>query len=285
MTTPGTVTSTTALRLDAVGVAYGDFQAVDEVSVEVATGEWVGLIGPNGAGKSTLLRSIAGLAPYRGSIRLAGIDHEQLSRRDLARAVAMVPQAPECPADMRVADYLLLGRSPYISYFGTEKPNDLDVVSAVVDQLDLRDFLDRQLGTLSGGELQRVVLGRALAQEAPLLLLDEPTSALDVGHQQQVLELVDELRRRRKLTVVAAMHDLTLAGQFSDRLILMSNGRAVGSGTPATVLTEHTIGEHYGASVRVLRDADGGVVVAPVRATGARSDADRSSTRPTPGSA
>lgn len=255
----------TTLRIEEVSVDYDRFRAVDEVSIEVSAGEWLGLIGPNGAGKSTLLRAVAGLVDHEGAIQLDGVEHRSLSRRALSQSVAMVVQDPLCPPDLTVADYLLLGRSPYISYLGTESRRDLDAVSEVVDQLDLRDFLGRTLGTLSGGEQQRVVLGRALAQEAPLLLLDEPTSALDVGHQQQVLELVEELRRSRGLTVVAAMHDLTLAGQFSDRLLLMSNGRAVVSGSPEEVLTEHTISEHYGASVQVLRDAHGGVVVVPVR--------------------
>jgi iron complex transport system ATP-binding protein len=253
------------LVLDSVTVTFGDFRAVDGLSVEIADREWLGLIGPNGAGKTSLLRAVLGLVPHGGTISLDGAEHHTLSRRDLARAVAFVPQSPVIPPDMTVADYLLLGRSPYISHLGTERPHDLDVVADVADQLELRDLLGRTLGTLSGGEQQRVVLGRALAQEAPLLVLDEPTSALDVGHQQQVLELVESLRRERGLTVVAAMHDLTLAGQFADRLLLLSNGRGVALGDAATVLTEAILGEHYGASVRVLRDDDGGVVVVPVR--------------------
>jgi iron complex transport system ATP-binding protein len=256
----------TTVAIRSLTVSFDEFRAVDDLSVSVDPGEWLGLIGPNGAGKTTLLRAVLGLVDHVGSITLDGVDHRSLSRRQLARAVAFVPQSPETPPDMTVADYLLLGRTAYISYLGTERPHDLDVVAEVADQLELRDFLGRRLGTLSGGELQRVVLGRALAQEAPLLVLDEPTSALDVGHQQQVLELVETLRRRRGLTVVASMHDLTLAGQFSDRLLLMSNGRAVASGPATSVLTEHIVGEHYGASVRVLHDEDGGVVVVPVRA-------------------
>jgi iron complex transport system ATP-binding protein len=255
----------TLVRVDAVTVSYDDFCAVDDLSLTVVPGEWLGLIGPNGAGKSTLLRAVAGLVGHQGAITLDGIQQSELTRRELSQIVALVPQVPQCPPEMRVADYLLLGRTPYIAYLGTERPRDLDVVAEVADQLDLREFLGRALHTLSGGELQRVVLGRALAQQAPLLLLDEPTSALDVGHQQQVLELVETLRRDRGLTVISAMHDLTLAGQFSDRLVLMSNGRSVASGTAAMVLTEHTISEHYGASVRVLDDGEGGVIVAPTR--------------------
>ena len=267
------------LAVDSLTVSFDGFRAVDELSTSVADGEWLGLIGPNGAGKTTLLRAVLGLVPHAGAITLDGGDHRSLSRRDLARAVAFVPQTPETPADMTVADYLLLGRNPYISYLGTERAEDLDVVAEVADQLELRDFLGRRLGTLSGGERQRVVLGRALAQEAPLLILDEPTSALDVGHQQQVLELVETLRRERGLTVVAAMHDLTLAAQFSDRLLLMSNGRAVASGAAETVLTEPIVSEHYGASVRVLRDEDGGVIVVPVRARQAASAPSSRSTK------
>ncbi|MFP3906014.1 MAG: ABC transporter ATP-binding protein [Acidimicrobiales bacterium] len=255
----------TALRIDSVTVAFDEFRAVDALSAEVADGEWLGLIGPNGAGKSSLLRAVVGLVAHEGSITIDGTEHQRLSRRHLSQLVAMVPQVPQCPPEMRVADYLLLGRSPYISYLGTEGRRDLDVVAGVADQLELSDFLGRTLGTLSGGELQRVVLARALAQEAPLLLLDEPTSALDVGHQQQVLELVTGLRRDHGLTVLSAMHDLTLAGQYSDRLLLMSNGRAVASGSATEVLTEHTISEHYGASVRVIHDHPGGVVVVPTR--------------------
>ena len=261
----------TLLDLDSVSVDYDDFRAVDTLSVEVGHGEWLGLIGPNGAGKSTLLRAVVGLAAHQGSITIDGTALNGRSRRELSQAVALVPQDPQIPQQMRVADYLLLGRNPYISYLGTERRHDLDVVAEVADLLDLTDFLGRALGTLSGGELQRVVLSRALAQEAPLLLLDEPTSALDVGHQQQVLELVEDLRHERGLTVVAAMHDLTLAGQFADRLLLMSNGRAVASGTATEVLTEHTISEHYGASVRVVHDDSGGVVVVPVRSRSTRS--------------
>jgi len=256
----------TALSLARVTVSFGGFDAVDDLSAEIDSGQWLGLIGPNGAGKTSLLRAVLGLLPHAGDISLGGIDHGTLSRRELSRQVALVPQAPMVPPEMAVADYVLLGRTPYIAYLGTETSGDMDVVATVIDRLDLGDFVARPLRTLSGGELQRVVLARALAQEAPVLLLDEPTSALDVGHQQQVLELVEELCRDDGLTVVAAMHDLTLAGQYADRLLLMSNGRRVALGTPAEVLTEHTISEHYGASVRVLHDECGGVIVVPTRA-------------------
>ena len=135
---------------------------------------------------------------------------------------------------------------------------------SLLDSLDLAAMADRRLATLSGGEMQRLVLARALAQEAPVLLLDEPTSALDLGRRVEALELVDALRRERELTVLSALHDLTLAGQFADRLILLADGRAVATGKPDEVLTEETLTGHFGAHVRVLR-ADGDLVVVPQR--------------------
>jgi iron complex transport system ATP-binding protein len=258
------------IRLDGVTVRFGDGPpVVDALTEEVAEGEWLGLLGPNGAGKSSALRAVAGLLNHRGTVELGGADAGRLSRRLLARTVAFVPQHPELPPDMRAADYVLLGRTAYIGYFRVETRRDRSICTRLLDQLELTGFADRRLDTLSGGELQRLVIARALAQEAPILLLDEPTSALDIGHQLQALELVDELRTEHGLTVVSAMHDLTLASQFADRLVLLERGAAVARGSANEVLTEESIARFYGANVRVLRD-DGRVVVVPVRARASR---------------
>jgi iron complex transport system ATP-binding protein len=165
---------------------------------------------------------------------------------------------------MSVFDYVLLGRTPYIATLGRESAADLDAVREVLERLELTGFADRILQTLSGGERQRAFLARALAQGAPLLLLDEPTSALDIGHQQDVLELVDQLRRDGGLTVLATMHDLSIAGEYADRLVLMAGGRVVASGTPAEVLTEELLATHYGARVRIVA-GDHGPIVVPIR--------------------
>jgi iron complex transport system ATP-binding protein len=176
----------------------------------------------------------------------------------------MVPQNPIVPPGIRVLDYVLLGRTPYIAPLGRESRSDLSVVNDVLERLDLAAFADRPLETLSGGERQRAFLARALAQEAPLLLLDEPTAALDIGHQQDVLELVDGLRRDRDLTVLATMHELSIAGEYADRLVLLANGRVAVYGTPEEVLTEAVLAEHYGARVRVVPGEHGPLVV-PIR--------------------
>ncbi len=251
----------TALSLERVRVELGGRPVVDGVSFSVDEGEWVALIGPNGAGKTTLLRAIAGLVRHQGAIVLDGTAAGRLRRRDVARRVAVVPQVPLLPVGMTVREYVLLGRTPYVSYAGREGRHDRAATEEAITRLDLGDLGDRQLGTLSGGERQRAVLARALAQEAPLLLLDEPTTALDAGRQQEALELIDALRLDAGLTVVSAMHDLTLAGLYASRLLLLSGGRIVAQGAPEEVLTEPLIGEHYGARIRVL---DGHAVV-PVR--------------------
>jgi iron complex transport system ATP-binding protein len=258
----------TALALDDVSVTLGGARVVDELRGSVEEGEWVSLIGPNGAGKTTALRAVAGLVDFDGGVRLFGRDARALTRRDLARLVALVPQVPLIPLGLTVREYVLLGRTPYIGYLGGETRTDHEAVALALAQLDLDALADRRLETLSGGERQRATLARALAQEAPILLLDEPTGALDVGRQQQVLELVDMLRASRGLSVLSTMHDLTLAGQFAGRLLLLDGGRVVASGTAGEVLTRPLITEHYGADVHVVEAPGAGVAIVPVRRKG-----------------
>jgi len=255
------------IRTEGVSVAYNGTEVLHDLPLTVGDGAWVGIIGPNGAGKTTLLRAIAGLTDFRGKVHIDGRPTSTLSRREMARLVAYVPQQPFIPRASVVVDYVLMGRTPYIPYFGVESAGDLDVVRAVLERLDLGGFAERQLGSLSGGELQRVVLARALAQRAPVLLLDEPTTALDVGHQQHVLELVDSLRSDHSLTVVSSMHDLTLAAQFSDQLVLVAGGVKVAEGPAPSVLTRESISEHFAADVRIIEEPDGGILVVPRRAT------------------
>jgi iron complex transport system ATP-binding protein len=250
-----------------VRVTLGGARILDGVDLTVAAGEWVAVIGPNGAGKSTLLRAVGGLLPAAGAISLFGTPAERLPRRQRARLVATVAQSPVVPAGMAVFDYVLLGRTPYIPPLGRESAADLAAAREVLARLDLERFASRELATLSGGERQRVFLARALAQGAPLLLLDEPTTALDIGHQQEVLDLVDELRRDRGLTVLATMHDLSVAGEYAERMVLLADGRVAASGAPHEVLTERLLATHYGARVRII-PGDRGPLILPVRSTG-----------------
>jgi iron complex transport system ATP-binding protein len=255
---------TVAVQVRDLRVALDGTPILQGVELRVAAGEWVTVIGPNGAGKSTLLRAVGGLLPFTGSVSLLGTELGRLRRRERARRVATVAQSPVVPPGMAVFDYVLLGRTPYIRPLGRESAADLAAAAEVLDRLSLTRFADRTLDTLSGGERQRVFLARALAQAAPLLLLDEPTSALDIGHQQEVLELVDQLRRSHGLTVLATMHDLSTAGEYADRLVLIAGGRIVADGSPAEVLTEELLATHYRARVQVIPGSHGPLVV-PIR--------------------
>ncbi len=209
--------SLTIVEFSDLVVRYAEATALDGVSHGVGRGRWLGLIGANGAGKTSLLKALARLVEFEGAIRVEGRATLGLSRREFAQLVAYVPQKPEFPPEMRAVDYVALGRLPHLGYFGAEGPHDRDRSLELLERLSLGSMATRPLSTMSGGELQRLVLARALAQEAPVLLLDEPTSALDLGRRVEALELVDELRMERGLTVISAMHDLTLAAQFADR--------------------------------------------------------------------
>jgi iron complex transport system ATP-binding protein len=251
--------------LRGVGIAYDLDVVVKGLDLNIQSGEWLALIGPNGAGKTTILRAIARLVAFEGEIRIGEQEVSRLSGRELARRVAMVMQDPHMPEGMSVSQYVLLGRSPHLTYFGKEGRSDQRVVAEILERLSLQPLAGRPLDHLSGGERQRAAIARALAQRAPILLIDEPTSSLDVGRQQEVLELIDALRAEQGLTVIAAMHDLTLAGQYADRLALLVGGRLVAVGAPADVLTEPVIASHYHAHVQVLSLNGSGRAVVPIR--------------------
>jgi iron complex transport system ATP-binding protein len=253
-----------SVEVRSVSVTLGGRDILHDVSLAVPAGGWLGVIGPNGAGKSTLLRAIAGLVPSSGDVFIDGVDASSLRPRERAQRVAIVAQRPLLPPMMTVADYVLLGRTPHIGYLDTETRSDMDAAVRALERLDAAGFGHRPLGTLSGGEQQRVVLARALAQAAPVLLLDEGTNALDIGSQQQVLELVSELRAEDRLTVLSAMHDLTLAAQYADSVTLLGGGRVVAAGAPVEVIREELIAAHYRADVRVAH-TDDGIVVSPLR--------------------
>ncbi len=247
------------VSISGLTVDLGNQRILDGVDLDVDAGEWITIIGPNGAGKTTMLRSLLGTVEHAGTIEFDGTRPTKPIER--ARRLAYVPHSPVIPGGMLVGDYVLLGRTPHRGVFGRDSDTDCNIAMDVLTRLDLADFTMREVGSLSGGERQRVVLARALAQQADIVLLDEPTTALDLGHQQDVLDLVESLRRDRGLTVVATLHDLTLAARYGDRIAVLSGGRIVETGPPSAVLTAATIAEHFGATVRIIDDPDGPVIV------------------------
>lgn len=246
----------TALRAAGLSVRLGGRPILIDVDLDLHAGEWLGVIGPNGGGKSTLLRALAGLVPSAGERTLA--DGQAVR----PTVVALMPQSPVLPVGMTVVEYVLVGRTAHLGWLGRESRHDREIAVGVLRRLGLAGFADRTVRSLSGGEAQRVVVARALAQQAPILLLDEPTSALDVGHELEVLELVDELRRTDGLTVVAAMHDLTVAARFADRLALVQDGRLAALGTPYAVLDAELVSRVYRTPMHV-HQINGDIVVVP----------------------
>jgi iron complex transport system ATP-binding protein len=236
---------------------------VDDVDLDVAPGRWCTIAGPNGAGKTSLVRAIVGLVRHGGEVRVGDVRLDGMRPIERARLVALVPQQPVVPPGVSVLDYVLLGRTAHLPPLGVESASDVAAAEAVLEELDLAPYRERHLSTLSGGERQRTVVARALAQDTPVLVLDEPTTGLDLGYQQEVLDLVAELCRTRGCTVVSTMHDLTLAGAYSDELVLMTGGRVVASGPVAQTLTAENLALVTSARFRLI-DEDGTRVVVPL---------------------
>jgi iron complex transport system ATP-binding protein len=243
-----------------------DVRAVDEISFSVNEGEIVGFLGPNGAGKTTLLRLISGvLKPSRGVIRINGDDLAALKPTSRAKLVSVVPQNPQLPLSFKVLDLVLMGRNPHLGLLQWEGRRDMEISRWAMEMTDVWYLADRRISTLSGGERQRALVAMALVQEAPLLLLDEPTSSLDLAHQTEIMDLVRDVQQKRGGAVVVAMHDLTLAAQYCDRLAMLAEGRRYSDGPPGEVLTTENISTVYGASVVVLSHPQGGTpVVLPI---------------------
>lgn len=236
-----------------VSVRFGSITALASVSMAVGEGRLVGLVGPNGSGKTTLLRTVAGvLRPDTGSVHLNGRPVAATSSRRISREVAVVPQNTSLNFDFSVREVVAMGRTPYVSRLGRAERADRDAVDRALERTAVRDLANRSISEVSGGERQRVLLARALAQETPVLLLDEPTASLDINHQIRTLELVRELAAEGK-TVVAAIHDLNLAAHYCDELVLLGDGRRVAGGPPAEVLTEEHLESVFGTQAVVTR--------------------------------
>jgi iron complex transport system ATP-binding protein len=228
---------------------------VQRVSLSVELGAVVGLLGPNGSGKTTLLRVLAGmLAPTEGRVTLDGVGIDALSRRALARRIAVVPQETHLVFDYSVREVALMGRYPHLGPFELEGPRDLAVARDALAATGTVHLEHRSFETLSGGEKQRVVIASALAQQADILLLDEPTASLDLGYQLEISALVARLNRERGLTVVVATHDLNFAAGLCRTLVLLRNGRVLAAGATTQTLTAETIRALYDVEATVWFD-------------------------------
>ena len=240
------------IEVNNLTLAYGSNIVVRGVSFALAAGHMTGLVGPNGCGKSTIIKAISRvIAPKSGSVAFNGKDVSQISHMELAKLVGVVPQIPLLPSNFTAFEVVLMGRNPHLGLFQYEGAKDMEIARQAMQQTRTQHLSERRIGELSGGEIQSVVIARVLAQQTQSILLDEPTSNLDIGRQIEVLDLMKALCRERGLTVGVALHDLNLAVQYCDHLILLHHGRVKAEGTPSEVVTRQNIREVYGAGSAV----------------------------------
>lgn len=253
----------TLLEAHNLHFSYGHRPVLRDVSLHLAVGEVVALLGPNGTGKSTLLRVLLGQLHASGSILWNGREVRSWTRRELARIVAYLPQAPAADDEQPVSDVLRTGRAPYWGAFGIESERDVQVVGEIARQLELSELLDRPMGELSGGQRQRVFLGRCLVQEPKALLLDEPNTFLDLRHQVDLVRLMRRLSRQQGIGVLMASHDVNLAGMSAARLVLLNQGSIASDGTPSEVLEADRLSQIYGVPLRRITPEGGVPVIMP----------------------
>ncbi len=254
-----------------VGFRYGDSTVLQGLSLSVARGEIMALVGRNGAGKTTFLRVLSGaLASGEGTVCLDGRNVLDMRPKERAARIALVPQNPVLPLGFTALEVVLMGRNPHLGLLQWEGPKDVAAAVRAMEMTETAGLQRRTLSSLSGGERQRVFIARALAQDASLLLLDEPTAHLDIGYQTGVLDTIEGIRRNTGVTVVAAMHDLTLAAQYCDRMAVLHHGAIFALGEPREVLTAAMVLEAFSAEVSVIpHPVHGTPVVLPVKNTGA----------------
>ena len=254
------------VRLEEVSFSYPGREVLNGISLDIGRGERFGLLGPTGSGKSTFVRLLSRvLRPTRGRISLGGRDLAAVSARDLARRVAVVPQETALDFPFSVLEVVLMGRAPHLGGFGFEGDRDLEAAERAMARAGVADLAERFFHELSGGEKQRVVIARALAQEPEVLLLDEPTTFLDIKHVVDIFELLSTLSSEQGITLIVILHDLNLAALYLTRLALLKGGRLLACGHPEEVLTYRNIRETYDTDVYIQRnDLTGRLNVLPL---------------------
>ena len=254
------------IRVSDVTITYDGIVALNRLSLDIVEGQFVGLIGPNGCGKSTLIRAMSGiLSPDEGEVELENSPLASMSRKQVARTVAVVPQESHFFLDFSCLDIVLMGRNPYLRRFQSETEEDYRVAMDAMEVTDTAHLKDRGVNEVSGGEKQRVIMARALAQKPKLLLLDEPTAHLDIDHEVEVFDLLKRLNREG-LTILVVSHDVNVAAEYCERIVLMVDGKIAAEGVPEDVITYEKLHRVYGARIVVGKNPETGaphVLLAP----------------------
>jgi iron complex transport system ATP-binding protein len=259
------------LDVEAISVSYGASKVLRDITFSVDKGECIGIIGPNGSGKSTLLKALSKiLKPSSGKVVICGRDLERYTVKELARHMAVVPQETGIEFDFTCLEIVLMGRNPHMGRFEVEGKKDMDIAREAMVLTNTWHLRDRPFSRISGGERQRVIIARALAQEPSVLLMDEPVSHLDINYQIEILELVERLKEERRIVVIIVFHDLNLAARYCDRLILLSDSSILAAGKPEDVLTQEHIHDAFHANVVVRKHPlTGYMYVTPLNSCGA----------------
>ena len=254
------------LDIKNISLIFRNKLILENVSFSVTAGEFFVIIGPNGAGKTSLLKVLSGLQKNQhGSVTIKDKNISKYRRRNLSQVMAIVPQHIEVGFPFTVADTVIMGRTPHLGILGLEGKNDFDIAEEAMKFTDVVHLADRKLYQLSGGELQRAIIARAICQQPEIILLDEPTTALDPAHQLKIMDLMEKFRREHGTTIVMVSHDLNLASMYGDRMLLLKEGRVVKTGAPKEVLNKALLEESYGCKMNVDESSWGGLVrVTPI---------------------
>lgn len=243
----------TIIDVDGIKFTYGESTVLKDVSFSVERGTFVSIIGPNGSGKTTLLKNMSGvLHPSEGKISIKDKPLSAYRKRELARLMAFVPQSTSIDFGFTVMDIVLMGRAPYLGPFDSESIEDMAIAESAMEKVHIAELRDKKINEISGGEAQRALIACALTQSTEVLLLDEPVSNLDIQHQVEVLDIIKGMCIEKSMTVVAVLHDLNLASEYSDNIILMKDGILENSGKPEDVITEENIKRVYNTNIYMM---------------------------------
>ncbi|KPU27081.1 hypothetical protein TR13x_06695 [Caloranaerobacter sp. TR13] len=244
-----------AIEVESLYFSYGDSLVLRDINFKIEKGEFVSIIGPNGSGKSTLLKNMISIdKPSKGLVRIDGKELRQYKVKELAKKVAIVLQDTNIAYDFSVFDVVLMGRNPYLGRFQKESYKDFQIVKDSLKLTDTLHLKDKSINQISGGERQRVIIARALAQQPEIILLDEPTSHLDINHQIEILSLLKKLNKEKNMTIVIVIHDINLATRYSNKMILLNKGEILSIGKPKEVITYENIEAAYNLNVVITKD-------------------------------